>query len=69
MRSKTHRMDQQVKLDYGDAVRIINGDFKGRLGAIVGMNDSVLPSIFTIEFGDGSDAEVPLGFLEKLCEP
>ena len=41
----------------------------GRLGAVVGLNDSHLPSIFTIEFGDGSDAEVPLGSLEKLCEP
>jgi transcription antitermination factor NusG len=62
-------MDQHVKLDYGDAVRIINGEFLGRLGAVVGLNDSHLPSIFTIEFGDGSDAEVPLGSLEKLCEP
>jgi hypothetical protein len=62
-------MDQQVKLDYGDAVRIRNGEFKGRLGAVVGMNESDLPSIFTIEFDDGSDGEVPLEFLEKLYEP
>jgi hypothetical protein len=62
-------MDQQVKLDYGDPVRIIDGEFKGRLGAVVGMNDPDMLSIFTIELDNGSDAEVPLGFLEKLPEP
>ena len=62
-------MDQQKRLDYGDAVRIIDGEFKGRLGAVVGMNDPSIPSIFTIEFENGSDAEVLIGFLEKLSEP
>jgi len=60
-------MDQQVRLDYGDSVRIIDGEFKGRLGAVVGMNDPNMPSILTIEFGDGGDAEVPLGSLEKTA--
>lgn len=44
-------------------------EFKGRLGAVVGMNDPNMPSLLTIEFDNGSDAEVPLGFLEKLPEP
>jgi ribosomal protein S4E len=54
---------------YGDSVLVIDGEHKGRAGAIVGMNDPDLPSIFTVEFADGGDAEMPLGFLEKLYEP
>jgi hypothetical protein len=59
-------MDQQARLDYGDEVRITEDENKCRTGAVVGMNHPDTHSIFTIEFGDGSDAEVPLGFLEKL---
>jgi len=59
-------MDQRAKLDYGNEVRIIDGEYTGRTGAVVGMNDSDAPSAFTIEFGDGSDAEVPSEFLERL---
>jgi hypothetical protein len=59
-------MDQRASLDYGDEVRITGGDNNGRTGAVVGMNYPDTPSILTIEFGDGSDAEVPLGFLEKI---
>ncbi len=61
-------MDQQARLDYGDEVRIVDGENRGKIGAVVGMNHPDTPSIFTIEFGDGSDAEVPLGSLEKLPE-
>ncbi|MGA2049443.1 MAG: KOW motif-containing protein [Terracidiphilus sp.] len=68
-RAKLLFMAELTPLTYGDEVRVIDGEHKGRTGAIVGMNDPDLPSIFTIEFGDGSDAEVPLGFLEKLYEP
>jgi hypothetical protein len=59
-------MNQQAKLDYGDEVRIIDGEHKGRTGAVVGMNDPNTPSIFTIEFGNGSDAEVPSDLRERL---
>lgn len=61
-------MDQQTRLNYGDEVRIIDGENKGRTGAVVELNHPDAPSMFTIEFGDGRDAEVPLEFLEKLPE-
>jgi ribosomal protein L24 len=57
-------MGQREKFDYGDAVRVIKGDHTGRVGAIVGINDS--SSDFTIEFGDGTDAQLPSEELEKL---
>jgi hypothetical protein len=50
-------MGQREKFDYGDAVRVIKGDHTGRVGAIVGIKDS--SSDFTIEFGDGTDAQCP----------
>src|SRR3569832_958854 len=53
-----------ARITYGDEVCVIDGEYKGRKGAIVGMNDPDTPSVFTIEFGDGSDAEVPLESLE-----
>jgi hypothetical protein len=51
---------------YGDAVRDIDGEHKGRRGAIVGMNDPETPTVLTIEFGSGNDAEAPVEFLETL---
>lgn len=57
-------MEQREKFDYGDAVRVTEGDHKGRVGAIVGINDS--RSDFTIEFGDGTDAQLRSEELEKL---
>jgi hypothetical protein len=59
-------MAEMTPFTYGDAVRIIAGEYKGRTGAIVGMNDSEAPSVFTIEFGSGNDAEVPVDFVERL---
>jgi hypothetical protein len=47
-------------------VRVIDGQYKGETGAIVGMNDPEMPSVFTIEFGNGSDAEVRAEHLERL---
>lgn len=61
-------MADMTPLTYGDEVRIINGEYKGRTGAVVGMNDPDTPSIFTIEFGNGSDAEVPLQSLERMTD-
>lgn len=58
-------MDPLVKLEYGDVVQVTDGEHKGRTGAVVGMNDSANPSVFTIEFGDGSDAEQQAESLEK----
>ena len=45
---------------------MIDGEYESRTGAVVGMNDPVTPSIFTIKLGNGSDAEIPLEFLERL---
>ena len=45
-------------------MRVTEGDHKGRVGAIVGINDS--RSDFTIEFGDGTDAQLRSEELEKL---
>ena len=59
-------MQQEEKFNYGDSVRIIKGDHEGRVGAIVGINDS--HSDATIEFGDGTDAQVPRERLEKLLD-
>ena len=53
-------MNRKAKLDYGDEVQILDGVNKGRTGVVVGMNHP--------EFGDGSDGEVPLGFLGKRPE-
>jgi len=47
-------------------VLVVDGEHKGRTGAIVGMNDPEMPSVFLIEFGNGTDAEVPVEFLEGL---
>ena len=59
-------MTEMTPFTYGDAVRIIGGEHKGKTGAIVGMNDPERPSVFTVEFGNGGDAEVPAEFLEEL---
>jgi hypothetical protein len=68
-RPKLLFMAEMTPFTYGDSVRIIDGEYKGRIGAIVGMNDPELPSVFTIEFGDGGDAEVRVEFLEILPDP
>ena len=64
-RTKLLFMADTTPFTYGDEVCIINGEYKGRSGAVVGMNDPEKPSVFTIEFGDGSDAEIPAEFLER----
>jgi len=38
----------------------------GRTGAIVGVSDPEMPSVFTIEFGDGNDEEVQVEFLVRF---
>jgi ribosomal protein L24 len=57
-------MNQLAKLDYGDAVQVTQGEYAGRTGVVVGMHDSGLT--FTIEFGDGTDAEVAKTSLQGL---
>jgi len=60
-------MAEMTPFTFGDEVRIIDGEHKGRTGA-VGMNDPDMPLVFTIEFGNGSDAEVPLESLERMAD-
>jgi hypothetical protein len=45
--------------DYGDTVRVVTGEHQGRVGAIVSINDVQPLRTYTVEFGDGSDAEIP----------
>lgn len=66
-RFKLLSMVDMTRFTYGDEVRVIKGEYEGTTGAVVGMNDPDTPSVFTIEFGNGSDAEVPLESLEKIA--
>ena len=59
-------MNEMTPFTYGDEVCIISGEYRGRTGAVVGGNDGNTPSIFTIEFGNGSSAEIPMEYLERL---
>lgn len=51
-------------LNYGDEVQVTSGDHAGRTGAVVGMSDSGVS--VTVEFGDGTDAELPRASLEWI---
>jgi hypothetical protein len=51
-------MGVQPKFDYGDTVRISGKEHRGRIGAVVAINGSESSRTYTIEFGDGSDAEI-----------
>lgn len=42
--------------DYNDLVRVIEGAHKGKIGVIVGF-PTAPSTTYTVEFGDGSDAE------------
>ena len=61
-------MSEITSFSFGDAVFIIGGEFRGRTGAVVGMDNVESPSVFTVEFGDGSDVEVLREFVEKLAK-
>jgi hypothetical protein len=59
-------MADMTAFTYGDSVCVIDGVHKGKTGSVVGMDHPDTPSIFTIEFGKGGGAEIPLEFLERL---
>jgi len=42
--------------DYNDLVRVVEGAHKGKIGSIVGF-PTAPSTTYTVEFGDGSDAE------------
>jgi hypothetical protein len=51
-------MSQQPKFGYGETVQITSTDHSGRIGAVVGINGSESSRNYTVEFGDGSEAEI-----------
>ena len=51
-------MADTPKFDYGDEVQVTGGEHKGRIGWIVSINLSSPSGTYTVEFGDGSDAEI-----------
>jgi len=53
------------KFDYGDEVQVTGGEHKGRSGCIVGVNLSSPSGTYTVEFGDGSDAEIKEALLSE----
>jgi ribosomal protein S4E len=59
-------MADNPKFDYGDEVQVTGGEHEGRIGCIVSIN---LPSplgTYTVEFGDGSDAEIKEALLSTV---
>jgi ribosomal protein S4E len=54
------------KFDFGDEVQITGGEHKGRIGSIVSINLSAPSETYTVEFDDGSDAEVKEALLSKV---
>jgi ribosomal protein S4E len=51
-------MADNPKFDYGDEVHVTGGEHKGRSGCIVSINLLYPSGTYTVEVGDGSDAEI-----------
>lgn len=61
-------MGSDPKFDYGDHVHVRSGEYKDRLGDVVGMTITASSRTYTVEFGDDSDAEIEEGQLSKVEE-
>lgn len=61
-------MSAESKFDYGDGVRVTGGKHMDRLGDVVGINITASSRTYTIEFGDGIDAEIEEQLLSKVNE-
>ena len=61
-------MSGDPKFDYGDHVKVKDGMHKDRLGDVVGMSVTASFCTYTVEFGDGSDAEIEEALLSKIDE-
>ena len=59
-------MSSDPKFDYGDQVHIKAGKYKDRFGDVVGITNMVSSWTYTVEFGDGGDAEIEEGLLSKV---
>jgi hypothetical protein len=51
-------MSDQPKFDYGETVQVTSKELNGRIGAVVGINGSESSRTYTVEFGDGSEADI-----------
>jgi ribosomal protein S4E len=51
-------MADNSKFEYGDEVQVTGGEHTGRMGCIVSINLSSPLGTYTVEFGDGGDAEI-----------
>jgi len=58
-------MANEPKFDFGDEVTVTGGEHTGRVGCIVSINLSAPSETYTVEFGDGSDAEIKEALLSK----
>jgi hypothetical protein len=61
-------MSSAPKFDYGDCVLVRNGKYKDRTCCVVGMSHLATTRTYTVEFGDGSDAEIEEELLSKADE-
>ena len=59
-------MADDPKFDFGDEVQVTSGEHKGRIGWIVSINLSAPSVTYTVEFGDGSYAELKEELLVKV---
>ena len=59
-------MSERPKFDYGETVQITSKEHNGRIGAVVGINGSESCRTYTVEFGDGSDADIGEEGLSKV---
>jgi ribosomal protein S4E len=62
-------MADAPKFDFGEEVQVMDGEHKGRVGSIVSINLSARSETYTVEFGDGSDAEIKEALLSKATSP
>jgi ribosomal protein S4E len=58
-------MADAPKFDFGDEVQVTGGEHKGRVGWIVSINLSAPTGAYTVEFIDGSDAEIKEALLSR----
>ena len=61
-------MSGDAKFRYGDQVQVKDGKHKDRVGDLVGMTMTASSPTYTVEFADGSDAEIAEDLLSSVDE-
>ena len=51
-------MSDQPEFDYGEEVQVTSKAHNGCIAAVVGINGSESSRTYTVEFGDGSEADI-----------